>query len=107
MRRKNENAARVSGVHFRCRAELPHAIAFMRALSRETRRDPAFFAITRAPAPRWISGCAAFSASIAFFLSPPLIASSTFLIDDRTRLRRAAFAAVRRSVWRARFSADL
>src|SRR5690349_8923838 len=34
VRRKNENAARGSGVHLQCRAELPHAIALMRALSR-------------------------------------------------------------------------
>ena len=47
------------------------------------------------------------SASAAAFLSPALIASSTFLTEPRTRLRRAVFTAVRRSVWRARFSADL
>jgi hypothetical protein len=40
-------------------------------------------------------------------LSPDAIASSTFLIELRIRLRRAVFTAVRRLVWRARFSADL
>ena len=80
-----------SGVHLQCRAELPHAIALMRALSRDTRRAAAFLATTRASAPRWISGCAALSASTAFFLSPRL----DRLLD---LLDRAAHAAAARRV---------
>src|SRR6185312_15454519 len=40
-------------------------------------------------------------------LSPVAIAVSTFLTKVRTRLIRARFTAVRFSVWRSRFSADL
>ena len=62
-----------------------HPEESMRAFSRDMRRAAAFLASTRAAAPRWISGCAALSASAAAFLSPDLIASSTFLIEPRTR----------------------
>src|ERR1700759_3818126 len=82
-------------------------IALMRALRRDTRRAAAFGATTRALAPRWMSGWAARKAAIACFLSPEAIASSTFLTEPRMRLRRLVFTAVRRSVWRARFSAGL
>src|SRR5438874_2058098 len=78
--------------------KLHQAIALMRALRRDTRRAAAFLAITWLAAPRWISGCAARQAASAAFLSPAAIASSTFLIEPRTRLRRALFATVRRTV---------
>src|SRR5258707_12954394 len=87
--------------------KLRQAIALMRALRRDTRRAAAFLAITRLTPPRWISGCAARRAASAAFLSPAAIASSTFLIEPRIRLRRAPFPAARRLGLRARFSPRL
>src|SRR5205814_9929920 len=92
---------------YHLKEKLRQAIALMRALRRDTRRAAAFLAITRLAPLRWMSGCAARNAATAAFLSPVAIASSTFLIEPRTRLRRLPFTAVRRLVWRARFSADL
>src|SRR5260370_23059557 len=89
------------------KVETLQAIALIRAARRDTRRAAAFLVTMRLVAPRWISGCALRSAAAAAFLSPPLIASSTFLIEPRTRLRRAAFAAVPRSLSRARLAAHL
>lgn len=53
-----------------------------------------------------ITGCAARNAVAAEAWSPDAIASSTFLISDRMRVRRALLTSVRRSVWRAAFFAD-
>ena len=87
-RKKAKRRSVRSGVHLQCRVELPHAIALMRAFSRETRRDAAFLAITRASAPRWISGCAAFSASAALLL----VAGLDRVLDLLDRAAHAAAA---------------
>ena len=56
---------------------------------------------------RCISGIAALNASSALFLSPDAIASSTLRTKVRTRERRALFTAVRRSILRTIFFADV
>ena len=62
-------------------------------------------------APDSVARCAELSAvriaASAAALSPLAIASSTLRTKVRMRALREVFTAVRRSVWRARFSADL
>jgi hypothetical protein len=81
--------------------------ALMRVASRDSLRDTVFLCITPLVIARCNSGRASWRADWAAPLSPPAIAVSTFLTKVRTRLIRERLIAVRFSVWRMRFSADL
>src|SRR5579871_6573141 len=79
----------------------------MRAESREIFLATVFRCSTPLPTPLCKSGCASWNAARAALLSPLAIAASTFLTELRIRETRARLTALRRSVWRARFFADL
>jgi len=82
------------------------AIAFTRALSRDTLRLAAFLSITPFCAVLASTGSADFSASFAAALFPALIASSTSRTAPRARDVRYLLISVRRTAWRAAFFAD-
>src|SRR5437868_15003083 len=79
----------------------------MRAARRDSLRATVFLCITPFVVARCNSGCAALKADCATVLSPVSIALSTFLTNVRTRLNRDRLVALRFSVCRRRFSADL
>src|SRR5437764_9969939 len=81
--------------------------ALMRAERRDSLRATVFRCITPFVVARCNSGSARRNADCAAFLSPVSIALSTFLTKVRTRLNRERLVAVRFSVCRRRFSADL
>src|ERR1051326_5295335 len=81
--------------------------ALIRAARRDSLRATVFLCITPFVVARCSSGCATLKADCAAVLSPVSIALSTFLTKVRTRLNRERLVAVRFSVCRRRFSADL
>ena len=80
--------------------------AFTQAASLETFRDAIFGCRTPSWALRMMTGCASLRASLATSALPASIASSTFLMNVRTRLNVLRLIVLRRSVCRIRFFAD-
>jgi hypothetical protein len=78
----------------------------MRAESRDNLRATVFRCSTPLSAPLCSSGCATAKAARAYPLSRAAMAVSTFLTKVRMRLKRERLTAVRRAVWRMRFSAE-
>ena len=82
-------------------------MAPMRLASRETLREAVLRWVMPFCAVRTMMGSASLSAARAAALSPEAIASSTLRTELRMRLLRVLFRAVRRTVCRAAFFADL
>src|SRR5690606_7236240 len=82
-------------------------MAFTRCARRETLREAVLRWTMPLVAARCSSGWAARSAASAAALSPEAIASSTLRMKVRTRERRALLIAVRRSILRAAFFAEV
>ena len=82
-------------------------MARTRLARRETLREAVLRWTIPFCAVRTMTGSASLKAARAAFLSPEAMASSTLRVELRMRLRRALFASVRRTVWRAAFFADL
>jgi hypothetical protein len=89
------------------KSALPQARARTRLVRRDIFRAAVFLWTMPLLTPRANSGCAAFSAASASALLPPAIAISAFFTADLRRLLLARLRAVRTTVWRMRFSADL
>lgn len=87
--------------------EIRYCKTLIRAANRDNFRDTVLRCITPFVVARCNSGWATWNADCAAALSPLAIAVSTFFTKVRMRLSRALLVAVRVSVCRRRFSADL